>query len=140
MMLRIFLGAALSLGLVILAYGQAKTFTPVEGASLKSKIDNAVVQGRANAPGGRFWVGYQFEVRPGVSLDFEIVDGNGTISISGDGWSMMSDPRYETRELGVFFFFETERGQFTRAEVYNLRREHQFSSYPVYWAGKASNE
>lgn len=119
---------------------QTKNFIPVEGATLKAKVDNAVTQGRANAPGGRFWVGYQFEVRPGVGVDFEIVDAGGTISISNDGWSMMSDPRYETRELGVFFMFEAARDGFTRAEVYNLRREHQFSSYPVYWAGKASNQ
>jgi len=52
----------------------------------------------------------------------------------------MSDSRYETRELGVFFLYEKARDSFTRAEVYNLRRDHQFSSYPVYWAGKASNE
>jgi len=140
MFVRSILSLALILTIAAIALAQNKNFTPVEGANLKAKIDSAVSQGRANAPGGRFWVGYQFEVRPGVSLDFEIVDSNGTISISGDSWSMLSDPRYETRELGVFFFFETERGQFTRAEVYNLRREHQFSSYPVYWAGKASNE
>ena len=69
-----------------------------------------------------------------------IVDANGTISISNDGWSIMSDSRYETRELGVFFFYETARDAFTRAEVYNLRREHQYGGYPVYWAGHATNE
>ncbi len=122
------------------APAQTKNFTPVEGASLKAKIENAVTQGRAGAQGGRFWVGYQFEVRPGVAIDFEIVDAGGTISISNDGWSMMSDSRYETRELGVFLFFETARDTFTRADVYNLRREHQFSGYPVYWAGHATNE
>jgi len=119
---------------------QTKAFTPVDGANLKAKIEAAVAQGRAGAPGGRFWVGYQFEVRPGVGIDFEIVDAGGTISISDDGWSMLSDPRYETRDLGFFLLFETERNQFTRAEIYNLRRDHQFSGYPVYWAGRASNE
>jgi HEAT repeat protein len=79
-------------------------------------------------------------VRPGVAIDFEMVDANGTISISSDGWSIMSDPRYETRELAFFQFFETARDGFTRAEVYNLRREHQFGGYPVYWAGRATNE
>src|SRR5207248_2378893 len=59
---------------------------------------------------------------------------------SNDGWSIMSDSRYETRELGLFLLFERQRESFTRAEVYNLRREHQFSSYPVYWAGRATNE
>src|SRR5207302_4796322 len=102
--------------------------------------DNAIVQGKASTPAGLFWVGYQFEVRPGVAIDFEIVDSNGTFSISNDGWSMMSGSRYETRELGLFLLFETQRNVFTRAEVYNLRRDHQFSGYPVYWAGHATNE
>jgi hypothetical protein len=131
---------ALALTFFANAQAQNKSFTPVEGASLKAKIDSAISQGKANAPGGRFWVGYQFEVRSGVAIDFEIVDGSGTISISNDGWSIMSDSRYETRELGVFFFYETARDTFTRAEVYNLRREHQYGGYPVYWAGHASNE
>jgi HEAT repeat protein len=120
--------------------GQTKTFTPVEGANLKAKIDNAVVQGRNNAPGGRFWVGYQFEVRPGVATDFEVVDGKGGVYISMDGSSMMFDPRYETRELGLFFLYDLPREQFTRAEVYNLKRNHEFSGYPVFWAGHISNE
>ena len=120
--------------------GQTKTFTPVEGANLKAKIDNAVVQGRNNAPGGRFWVGYQFEVRPGVATDFEVVDGNGGVYISMDGSSMMFDPRYETRELGLFFLYDLPREQFTRAEVYNLKRNHEFSGYAVFWAGHISNE
>ena len=137
---RIVFAISLALAATMVATAQTKSFTPVEGASLKAKIDNAMAQGRTNAPAGRFWVGYQFEVRPGVAIDFEIVDSSGTISISNDGWSMMSDARYETRELGFFLMFETAREQFTRAEVYNLRREHQFSGYPVYWAGKATNE
>jgi HEAT repeat protein len=131
---------ALALTFFTGAEAQNKSFTPVEGAGLKAKIDSAISQGKANAPGGRFWVGYQFEVRSGVAIDFEIVDGSGTISISNDGWSIMSDSRYETRELGVFFFYETARETFTRAEVYNLRREHQYGGYPVYWAGHATNE
>ena len=131
---------SLILATAVFVTAQTQKFTPVEGASLKAKIDNGVTQGRASAPGGRFWVGYQFEVRPGVAIDFEIVDAGGTISISNDGWSIMSDPRYETRELGVFFFYETARDTFTRAEVYNLRRDHQYGGYPVYWAGRASNE
>jgi hypothetical protein len=131
-------GVAFVLTVAVGAVAQTKNFIPVEGANLKAKIDNAVAQGRANAPGGRFWVGYQFEVRPGVGVDFEIVNSSGTIYVSNEGWSISSE--YETRELGFFLLFETQRATFTRAEVYNLRREHQFSSYPVYWAGRATNE
>ena len=137
---RILAAITFALTIATITTAQTKSFTPVEGASLKAKIDNAIVQGKAGAPAGLFWVGYQFEVRPGVAIDFEIVDSNGTFSISNDGWSMMSDSRYETRELGLFLLFETQRNVFTRAEVYNLRREHQFSGYPVYWAGRATNE
>ena len=139
-MFRIVLITALLLASLIFASAQSKTFTPVEGASLKAKIDNAVLQGRNNAPGGRFWVGYQFEVRPGVATDFEVVDGAGGVYISMDGSSMMFDPRYETRELGLFFLFDVPQEQFTRAEVYNLKRNREFSGYPVFWAGHIGNE
>jgi len=139
-MLRIVFITALLLLASICALGQTKPFTPVDGANLKSKFDNAVIQGRSNVPAGRFWVGYQFEVRPGVATDFEVIDGTGGTYISMDGTSMMFDSRYETRELGMFFLFDVQREQFTRAEVYNLKRNHEFSNYPVYWAGHISNE
>jgi hypothetical protein len=128
------------LGLCVVVFGQQKNFTPVDGANLKAKMDAAIVAGKAGTPGGRFWVGYQFEVRPGVGIDFEIVDSNGGIYMSMDGTSMMFDPRHETRELGLFLLFDAQRDAFIRAEVYNLRRTREFSSYPVYWAGHISNE
>jgi HEAT repeat protein len=131
---------AVVLAIAVAAAAQVKNFTPVEGANLKSKIESAVTQGRANVQGGRFWVGYQFEARPGLAVDFEVVDSNGGVYFSMDGTSMTFDSRYETRELGLFLLFDTQRDLFSRAEVYNLRRTHEFSSYPVYWAGRASNE
>jgi HEAT repeat protein len=135
----VFIAVLLTTALVCVS-GQTKTFTPVEGANLKSKIDNAIIQGRNNTPGGRFWVAYQFEVRPGVATDFEVVDGSGGVYISMDGTSMMFDARYETRELGLFLLFDVAREQFTRMEVYNLKRNHEFSGYPVFWAGRIGNE
>lgn len=131
-------GFGLCAALVVSA--QSKGFIPVEGANLKAKIDHAVSLGRANVTGGRFWVAYQFEARPGVAIDFEVVNGSGSVYISMDGTSVSFDSRYETRELGLFLLFETQRDLFTRAEVYNLKRTHEFSGYPVYWAGRASNE
>jgi HEAT repeat protein len=119
---------------------QTKNFTPVEGTNLKAKIENAIINGKANSPNGRFWVGYQFEVRPGVGVDFEVVDSAGGIYMSMDGTSMMFDPRHESRELGMFLLFDAQRDSPIRAEVYNLRRNREFSNYPVYWAGHISNE
>jgi HEAT repeat protein len=137
---RIALVIAIALTIVIGISAQTKNFIPVEGTSLKVKIDNALTQGRAGAQGGRFWVGYQFEARPGVAIDFEVVDTNGGVYFSMDGTSMTFGSRYETRELGLFLLFDTQRDLFMRAEVYNLRRTHEFSGYPVYWAGRATNE
>lgn len=128
------------LGSVVGAAAQTKSFIPVEGANLKARIDSAIAAGRANALGGRFWVAYQFEARPGVAVDFEVVDGSGGVYISMDGTSVSFDTRYETRELGLFLLFETERDRFTRAEVYNLKRTHEFSGYRVYWVGRLSND
>jgi HEAT repeat protein len=137
---RLVLIVLLPLAVAAIASAQTKRFIPVAGVSLKAKFDAAIVQGRNNAPAGRFWVGYQFEVRPGVATDFEVVDGDGSVYISMDGTSMMLDTRYETRELGLFFLFDEQRNQFIRTEVYNLKRNHEFSGYPVYWAGRISNE
>ena len=122
------------------AFAQTRSFTPVEGANLKAKIDGAMIAGKASAPNGRFWVGYQFEVRSGVAIDFEVVDSAGGVYMSMDGASIMFDPRHETRELGLFFLYDTAREAFTRAEVYNLQRKHEFSGYQVYWAGRVTNE
>lgn len=130
----------IALALCGVVLGQTKNFIPVEGANLKAKFDSAITAGKANAPQGRFWVGYQFEARPGVAIDFEVVDSAGGIYISTDGTSMMFDQRHETRELGLFLLFDEQREQFIRAEVYNLRREREFGNYPVYWAGRIGNE
>jgi HEAT repeat protein len=136
-----------SLALVVIAlcgvaFGQQprKNFNPVEGTSLKEKIDAAIVAGKANAVNGRFWVAYQFEVRPGAAVDYDVVDSSGVVYFSNDNGSTMFDSRYETRELGLFLLYDTQRNAFIRADVYNLRRDHEYSNYPVYWAGRAGNE
>jgi HEAT repeat protein len=131
---------AITLVLYGLVLGQTKNFIPVEGANLKTKFDSAITAGKANAPQGRFWVGYQFEARPGVAIDFEVVDSAGGIYMSINGQSIMFDPRHETRELGLFLLYDEQREQFIRAEVYNLRRQREYSNYPVYWAGRIGNE
>jgi HEAT repeat protein len=130
--------ALLLMTLPVFASQQTKTFIPVEGANLKAKIDNAIAAGRTTAVNGRFWVAYQFEVRPSVAVDFEVVNGNGVYVWNED--SVTPDPRYETRELGFFMMYDTQRETFTRADIYNLRRDHEYGNYPVYWAGRISNE
>ncbi|HEY0726609.1 MAG TPA: HEAT repeat domain-containing protein, partial [Pyrinomonadaceae bacterium] len=105
-----------------------------------TKIAAAIAAGKTKAVNGRFWIAYQFEVRPGVAVDFEIVDSAGGIYISSDGTSMMFDQRNETRELGLFLMYDTAQESFIRADIYNLRRTHEYGNYPVYWAGRISND
>src|SRR5678815_3786277 len=109
---------AVILGLCVVALGQTKSFIPVEGANLKAKIDSAIVAGKANATTGRFWVGYQFEARPGVAIDYEIVDSAGGVYITTDGTSIMFDSRHETRELGLFLLYDTQRETFTLSLIH----------------------
>ena len=132
--------ALLLMTVPVLAFQQTKTFIPVEGANLKTKIDAAIVAGRANAVNGRFWVAYQFEVRPAVAVDFDVIESVGGTYTVIDNATAASDARYETRELGFFMMYDTQRESFTRADIYNLRRDHEYGNYPVYWAGHISNE
>src|SRR6185295_19514330 len=101
-----------TVGLCVVVLGQTKSFIPVDGANLKAKIDGAIVAGKANATNGRFWVGYQFEARPGVAIDYEVVDSAGGVYMSVDGQSMIFNPSHETRELGVFLLYDTSRETF----------------------------
>lgn len=118
---------------------QTQRFTPVEGPNLSSRIEAAVKLGKATQPRGHFWVAYGFDVRPGVAIDLEIVEANGSFTFL-EGTSVTIDPRYETRNLGVFLLYEPGSENISRVEVYNLQRQHEYSGYPVYWTGRAGNE
>jgi HEAT repeat protein len=36
--------------------------------------------------------------------------------------------------------YDAARESFIRADIYNLRRTHEYSNYPVYWAGRITND
>src|SRR5215813_3891476 len=44
-----------------------QNFIPVDGSNLKAKVDAAIRLGRAK--GGRYWVAYQFDAKPGVMVE-----------------------------------------------------------------------
>ena len=123
---------------------QRAGFIPVEGTNLQSKLEAAA--GRARASGARtpFWSAYSFDVRSGVAVDAELhnfrgsttnISGGTSISIGTSGGMTV-----ETRNLGIFLLREPDSNQVTRIEIYNLDREREYSGYPVYWLGRASNE
>src|SRR5918911_5310833 len=81
------------------SYAQRGNFTPVEGQSLRGRLENAISRGRAAQ--SRFWAGYQFDVRPGICVDAEFTNEKGGRTIvSGTVYS--KGQRVETRNLGVF--------------------------------------
>jgi HEAT repeat protein len=129
------------IGMVLMGTGNSRAqregFIPVEGTNLRSKIDLAVRQGRAKQT--RFWTAYSFDVRPGVAVDVEIHNGNGSTTIV-NGTSISVGSNIETRNLGVFALHEPADGSITRLEVYNLDRRREYSGYPVYWLGRAAND
>ncbi|HKQ03999.1 MAG TPA: HEAT repeat domain-containing protein [Blastocatellia bacterium] len=116
-------------------YAQRGNFTPVDGASLRGKLDNAISRGRAAQ--SRFWAGYQFDVRPGVCVDLEFNNDHGGKTIV-NGIVYQKGQRIETRNLGVFMQYDAAGTTLERVELYNLDREHSFSGYPVYWMGRAT--
>jgi HEAT repeat protein len=118
---------------------QTSRFTPVEGADLRARLAAAIKQARSRSSQSRFWTAYAFDVRPGVGVDIVII-GSGGSRIDINGVSHSSSGKYETRNLGVFLLHETDGSQVTRAEVYNLERPRDYSGYPVYWLGRATND
>jgi HEAT repeat protein len=122
---------------------QEQSFTPVQGATLQAKQDAAVAQG-TGARAARFWTAYAFDVRPGHVVDIDYVSDDGRFIIQGtwessDTGFIVRDPGVETRNLGVFALRDVA-GQIVRVEIYNLGRRREYSGYPVYWLGRASNE
>jgi len=126
-----------------------QSFTPVQGSTLQAKFD-AAAQLAATARQARFWTAYSFDVRPGVAVDVDFVSDDGSFRIQGTWDSFGSGsvfyydsvgnfPGLETRSLGVFALRDSA-GVVERVDVLNLARRHEYAGYPVYWAGRASNE
>ena len=122
---------------------QEQGFTPVQGATLQARQEAAAAQAAASRH-SRFWTAYSFDVRPGVSVDVDFVSDDGRFVIRGnfdpgESFSVVSYPGLETRSLGVFALRDAT-GRVERVDVFNLARRHEYSGYPVYWAGRAANE
>ncbi|MBV9927247.1 MAG: HEAT repeat domain-containing protein [Acidobacteria bacterium] len=120
-----------------------QNFIPVAGADLKSKLDAAVRQGRADAKSSPFWIAYTFDVRPGIAIDPDFEQFNGSMNTFGGTTvfkGKVNGVTVETRNLGLFLLHDPRAGTVTRAEIYNLERKHEYGGYPVYWLGRAGNE
>ena len=133
-----------------LAPQQEQNFTPVQGATLQARQE-AAGSAATGARHARYWTAYSFDVRPGVAVDVDYVSDDGRFIIQGtwdsgdigssfvDGVSASNYPGLETRSLGVFVLRDSG-GRVERIDVFNLARRHEYGGYPVYWAGRATNE
>ena len=120
-----------------------QNFIPVSGADLKSKLEAAVRQGRAESKSSPFWAAYTFDVRPGIAIDPDFEQFNGSMNTFGGTTvfkGKVNGVTVETRNLGLFLLYDPRAGAVTRAEIYNLERKHEYGGYPVYWLGRAGNE
>jgi hypothetical protein len=108
------------------------SFTPIEGTTFRAKLDAATRQGQTRST--RFWVAYSFDVRPNVATDADVTFSGSSMWVNG----VSVGANYETRNLAVFLLYDA--ATITRIEVYNLDRKREYSGYPVYWLGRASNE
>jgi HEAT repeat protein len=119
-----------------------QSFTAVDGADLMAKLEAA--RTRARSSSSPYWSAYAFDVRSGVAVDPAIKEFHGSINTIGDTsvfvGTTVNGMTVETRNLAVFLLREPSTNQITRMEVYNLERKREYSSYPVYWLGRANNE
>jgi len=118
---------------------QQQRFIPVQGQTLRGRIEAAARQGRSTAGQSKFWSAWSFDVRPGVAVDYEWRSKDGKVR-ANDGWNVSFDNNVETRNLGVFLLYGAGGSAIERVEIYNLDRQRDYSNYPVYWLGKATND
>lgn len=122
---------------------QRDRFITVEGTTFRAKMDTALRMGSSASPQTRFWIAYSFDVRPGIAVDPGEGEFKGNM-MSWDGISVFigksNGVNIETRNLGVFVLYEPDGKSVARVEVYNLDRTRGYSSYPVYWLGRAESE
>lgn len=119
-----------------------QSFTAVDGADLMARLEAA--QSRARSHQTPYWSAYTFDVRPGVGVDANLHDFNGTMNVMGDTTVFIgtnaAGVTVETRNLAIFLLRDPASNQIMRMEIYNLERKREYSGYPVYWLGRANNE
>lgn len=122
---------------------QRERFITVEGADLRAKLETARRMAREAATQTRFWTAYAFDVRSGVAVDPEVGEFRGSMNNYGDITIFMgksNGANVETRNLGVFVLHEAGGATVSRVEIYNLDRQREYGTYPVYWLGRGGNE
>jgi HEAT repeat protein len=112
-----------------------QNFIPVEGGSLRSKMESAVRLGRANARNRQYYVAYQFSHKKGVFI------GRNYRTTKGERVrDKETNKEYETRNAGIFLLRDATTDAVIRIDIYDLDQPNDFNGYPVYWLGRVSND
>jgi HEAT repeat protein len=121
------------------------SFIQVDGADLNARLDAASRRAHADNRQTPYWTAYSFDVRPGVAVDpvsggtfYGSMNGYGGIYVFSG--TSASGTTVETRNLAVFLLRSPASNAVTRMEIYNLDRTREYSNYPVYFTGRATNE
>src|SRR5947209_11443038 len=119
-----------------------QSFTAVEGADLNAWLEAASQRARTRQM--PYWSAYAVDVRPGVAVDPNIHQFNGSMNNIGDTTVFIGTTAngmtVETRNLAIFLLRAPGNNQVTRMEIYNLERKREYGGYPVYWLDRANNE
>jgi HEAT repeat protein len=117
------------------ALNHAQQKMEIDGKDLASKVEAALHRGHAQS--SRYWIAYAFDVAPGVAIDADIPNPNGSRS-HFYGMVTSAEPRFQTRNLGVFMLHDPQdvnAEAVVQVELYNLDRKRDYQNYPVYWLG-----
>lgn len=112
---------------------QMQDFINVKGPTLSARLESAMKTALSRPKKTSFWMGYSFNVRPGVTFD----SYDRQIKRFTEAVTPAAAP--ETRNVGVFLLHDPDRNSITRLELHNLNRRHEFGGNPVYWLGHAEN-
>jgi hypothetical protein len=118
----------------VFALPQNSGFILVEGQNLRAKLENAIKMYRASGLSARFWAAYSFDIRPGVAVDPEIVNPDGSKGFLRGGLASV-DPASESRKVAIFFLYEPGGDHMIRAAIHNLDRGQDYENLPVYYLG-----
>lgn len=117
---------------------QANKFIKVEGPTLSVRFKKGLDLGRPAAAQTTFWISYSFELKPGTGVDINITgpDGSKTYVAVASG---KLEPKYQTRNPGIFFKYDSNGSSVSRVELYDLDVDRNFE-YPVYWLGRVGDQ
>jgi HEAT repeat protein len=114
-----------------------QNFIPVEGGSLRSKMDAATRLARGNARSKSYYVAYQFSPKKGTSFgrNYRVTKGER----AKEGENKNTDRNYETRNAGIFLLRDAATDALTRVDMFDLDQPNDYNGHPVYWLGRIDN-